>query len=334
MILGVGAAVFAAVCYNVGLLVEKQALGALPPLRLGAPVALFRSLFGRPAWLAGFALVLAGLVLQVVSQGLLPITVAQPLLAVGPAVLVAASAVAYREAPARADLAMLGLLAASTVMLVLSYDPHLDPVGRGQHPVAVLTVCALAAAGAAAVLLPRGPRSGTAYGVAVGLLNGAGGLLAKALAVSARDGRRSLPALAALPYPWLLGLFSVLMLGVMQIGLQRSRAATLVPAQVITGNALVMVAGGVIFHEPLPADPLRLGLRLAALVASLLVLALRPPAASVRGARGVGGPVQGLVDDGGEPLDGGVPAQAERASAGRRAHGPPPGGVQGEPGPR
>ncbi len=330
MILGVGAAVCAAVCYNVGLLVEKQALGALPPLRLGAPLALFRALFGRPTWLAGFALVLAGLVLQVVSQGLLPITVAQPLLAVGPAVLVAASAVAYREAPARADLAMLGLLAASTVMLVLSYDPHLDPVGRGEHPASVLTVCALAAAGAVAVLLPRGPRSGTAYGVAVGLLNGAGGLLAKALAVSARDGRRSLLALAELPYPWLLGLFSVLMLGVMQIGLQRSRAATLVPAQVITGNALVMVAGGVIFHEPLPSDPLRLGLRLGALAVSLLVLALRPPAAS---ARGVGGPVQGLVHDGGEPLDGGVPAQAERASAGRRAHGAPPGGFEGETGP-
>jgi hypothetical protein len=329
--LGVAAAVLAAVCYNVGLLVEKRALGALPPLRLGAPIALFRSLFGRPAWLAGFALVLAGLVLQVVSQGLLPITVAQPLLAVGPAVLVAASALVYREAPARADLAMLGLLGASTVLLVLSYDPHLDPVGRGEHPLAVLTVCALAAMGAGAVLLPRGPRSGTAYGVAVGLLNGAGGLLAKALAVSARDGRRSLLALAELPYPWLLGLFSVLMLGVMQIGLQRSRAATLVPAQVITGNALVMVAGGVIFHEPLPADPLRLGLRLGALVVSLLVLALRPPAAS---ARAVGGPVPGLVDDGGEALDGAVPAQAERAPAGRAAHGAPSAGVEGEPGPR
>jgi hypothetical protein len=329
--LGVAAAVCAAVCYNVGLLVEKRALGALPPLRLGAPVALFRSLFGRPAWLAGFALVLAGLVLQVVSQGLLPITVAQPLLAVGPAVLVAASALAYREAPARADVAMLGLLAASTVLLVLSYDPRLDPVGRGDHPFAVLTVCALAAAGAGAVLLPRGPRSGTAYGVAVGLLNGAGGLLAKALAVAARGGSRSLAALAALPYPWLLGLFCVLMLGVMQIGLQRSRAATLVPAQVITGNALVMVAGGVIFHERLPADPLRLGLRLAALVVSLLVLALRPPAASTRGP---GGPVQGLVHDGGEALDGGVPAQAERAPAGRGAHRAPPPVVEGEPGPR
>jgi hypothetical protein len=329
VILGVGAAVFAAVCYNVGLLVEKRALGELPPLRLAAPVALFRSLFGRPAWLAGFALVLAGLVLQVVSQGLLPITVAQPLLAVGPAVLVAASALAYREAPARADVAMLGLLGASTVLLVLSYNPNLDPVGRGEHTLAVLTVCALAAAGAGAVLLPRGPRSGTAYGVAVGLLNGAGGLLAKALAVSARDGRPSPLALAELPYPWLLGLFSVLMLGVMQVGLQRSRVATLVPAQVITGNALVMVAGGVIFHEPLPADPLRLGLRLGALVVSLLVLALRPPAASARAA----GAVEGLVHDGGEAFDGGVPAQAQRAAAGRGAHRAPPRGVEREAGP-
>ncbi|MEY9875220.1 hypothetical protein ABH931_004721 [Streptacidiphilus sp. MAP12-33] len=388
MILGVAAAVLAAVCYNVGLLIEKRALGALPPLRLGAPVALFRSLFGRPAWLAGFALVLAGLVLQVVSQGLLPITVAQPLLAVGPAVLVAVSALVYREAPARADVAMLVLLALSTTLLVLSYDPHLDPVGRGDHPAAVLTVCAFAGLGAGVVMLPRGPRTGTAYGVAVGLLNGAGGLLAKALAVAARDGHRTVAALAALPYPWLLAAFSVLMLGVMQIGLQRSRAASLVPAQVITGNALVMVAGGVIFHEPLPADPLRLGLRLGALVVSLLVLALRPPAAPApapafapTGAAAVpgavaapvpgstatppaappgvpgrapaaapadgasasaasaapaavgGGPVQRLVDDGGEAVDGGVPAQPERAPAGRGAHGAAPGGVEGESGP-
>jgi hypothetical protein len=199
--------------------------------------------------------------------------------------------------------------------------------------------------------------------MAVGLLNGAGGLLAKACAVAGRDRGHPLTGLALLPYPYLLGAFSVLMLGVMQIGLQRSRAATLVPAQVITGNAFVMVAGSVIFHEPLPSDPRRLALRLAALVVSLLVLALRPPAAprpapaavpapsplpaprpvalpaplTVRASgcevRTVGA-VQGLVDDGGEAVDGGVPLQTERAEAGGRAHGPPAVGVEGEAGPR
>lgn len=277
MIAGLVVTLLAAVFYNVGVLVEKTALTALPALRVRAPVALFRTLFGRPLWLLGFLLMLLGLVCQVTGMALLPITVAQPMLAVGPAVVVAGSALVLKERISRADWRALLVIGCSLVLLGLSYDPGEEPVAHGDHPVAVTLVAALSGAVAVLVFAAAGRTgSGVVYGVAVGLLNGVGGLLGKACAaVLARTGRHAPAALAVTPYPYLYCVFAVLMLGALQIGLQRSRASILVPAQVVVGNAHVMVSGALIFGEPLPADPLRLGLRLTALVASLGVLALR-----------------------------------------------------------
>ncbi|MEU3465728.1 hypothetical protein ABZ721_38055 [Streptomyces sp. NPDC006733] len=296
MIAGLVVTLLAAVFYNVGVLVEKSALTALPALRARAPVALFRTLFGRPLWLLGFVLMLLGLACQVTGMALLPITVAQPMLAVGPAIVVAGSALVLKERVSRADRRALVVIGCSLVMLGLSYDPREEPVAQADHPLAVTLVAALSGAVAVLVFAAAGRTGGgVVYGVAVGLLNGVGGLLGKACAaVLARTGRHAPAALAATPYPYLSCAFAVLMLGALQIGLQRSQASVLVPAQVVVGNAHVMVSGTLIFGEPLPADPVRLGLRWTALVVSLGVLALRqrataapaaPPGAAVVPAR-------------------------------------------------
>lgn len=278
MIGGLALALLSAVCYNVGILVEKVALTRLPPLRVRDPVALFRVLFGRPLWLGGFLLMLLGLTCQVAAMSLLPITVAQPILAAGPAVVVAGSAVVLKEPLGRADYLGLAAIGCSLVMLGLSYDPGQERVGHGRHPAEVLTVAALSCLVALAVFAAassgRSAR-GVVYGTAVGLLNGVGGLLGKASsAVIAGDERHALRAVLATPYPYLFCVLAVVMLGAMQIALQRSRAAIMVPAQVVVGNLHVMVAGTLIFGERLPDDPVRLALRLAGLAVSLSVLAL------------------------------------------------------------
>ncbi|MCQ4084751.1 hypothetical protein NGB36_30310 [Streptomyces sp. RB6PN25] len=276
MIGGLALALLSAACYNVGILVEKVALTGLPPLRVRDPVALFRTLFGRPLWLGGFLLMLLGLVCQVTAMSLLPITVAQPMLAAGPAVVVAGSAVVLKEPLGRSDYLGLAAIGCSLVMLGLSYDPSQERVGHGRHPAEVLTVAALSCAAALVVFAVAGRSArGVVYGTAVGLLNGVGGLLGKASsAVIASDGRHPLQAVLTTPYPYLFGVLAVVMLGAMQIALQRSRAAIMVPAQVVVGNLHVMVTGTLIFGERLPADPVRLALRLAGLAVSLSVLAL------------------------------------------------------------
>ncbi|MGW7003566.1 hypothetical protein ACWGCW_12225 [Streptomyces sp. NPDC054933] len=292
MITGLAVTLLSAVFYNIGLLVEKTALSALPALRVREPVALLRTLFGRPLWLAGFGLMLLGLVCQVFGMALLPITVAQPMLAVGPAIVVAGSALVLKEPLSRADWTALAVIGCSLVMLGLSYDPGQERVGHGDHPGAVLAVAVLSGAVCLAVFTAAG-RTGraVAYGVAVGLLNGVGGLLGKACAAAvARDGQHAFHVLLLTPYPYLVCVFSVAMLFALQIGLQRSRAAILVPAQVVVGNAHVMITGTLIFGEHLPSSPVRLALRLTALAVSLTVLAVRngAPEAGRHGGAGAG----------------------------------------------
>jgi drug/metabolite transporter (DMT)-like permease len=283
VIAGIAAILLSAVFYNLGILVEKSALSSLPALRLREPVALFRSVFGRPLWLLGFVLMLAGMGCQVVGLSMLPITVAQPMLAAGPAVVVAGSSVVLGERLNRTDYVCLAVIAVSLGMLGLSFDPDREQVGLSDHPPEVMAVCLLsglaawviyAAAYQASRARHAGPR-GVTFGVAVGLLNGVGGLLGKACAaIVGREGRQAPMRLLLSPYPYLFGLFAVVMLGAMQIALQRSRAANLVPAQVVVGNAHVMATGMVIFGERLPSQPGRLALRLLALAVSLVVLAL------------------------------------------------------------
>ncbi len=310
MIAGLAVALLAALFYNVGILVEKAALTALPELRLREPLAFLRTVFGRPLWLGGFGLMLLGLVCQVASMALLPITVAQPLLAVGPAIVVAGSALVLKEPLGRGDWAALALIGGSLVMLGLSYDPGREHVDRADHPAAVLAV-AVASGALALAVFAAAARTGRAvvYGAAVGLLNGVGGLLGKACgAVVAREGRQAPHTLLFTPYPYLVCVFSLAMLGAFQIALQRSRAAILVPAQVVVGNAHVMAAGTVVFGERLPADPVRLALRLTALAVSLTVLAVRQGAAADR------------------PVRPGPPARQSRVKAAARPPGaaPPP----------
>jgi multidrug transporter EmrE-like cation transporter len=80
--LGAAVALSSAVLYDVGYVLEKQALSALPSLPTH-PLRLWRTCARSPRWLAGFVAMLAGLGLQLIALTLAPVTVVQPILAAG-----------------------------------------------------------------------------------------------------------------------------------------------------------------------------------------------------------------------------------------------------------
>ena len=80
--LGVGAALFASVLFNVGIVL--QALDARgEPKSLGLRIGLLARLLRRPRWLVGFALGLIGIGPQVIAYSNAPFVVVQPMLSVG-----------------------------------------------------------------------------------------------------------------------------------------------------------------------------------------------------------------------------------------------------------
>ena len=57
-----------------------------------------------------------------------------------------------------------------------------------------------------------------------------------------------------------------------QAALQACRASIVIPVSGVASSAFFMIAGTWLFHEHLPASPVRLGLRLAGIALAALIL--------------------------------------------------------------
>ena len=117
---GVVIALVATTIYNVGFVLEKRALTYLPVIDAHRIWSLLRTLFTARGWLAGFALILVGMVLQLVVLSLEPLTVAQPLQASGVVVTIVLSRLVLRERLGRTELVCIAVLVISVVLLSLS----------------------------------------------------------------------------------------------------------------------------------------------------------------------------------------------------------------------
>lgn len=130
---GIILAVAATVIYNLGFILEKRALARLPTIDVHHLWRLLRILFTAPAWLAGFVLICGGLVLQVLVLSLVPLTVAQPLQASGVVVTIVLSRLVLHERLGRTELACIGVIAVSVLLLGLSVG-HSPGAGAPTRP--------------------------------------------------------------------------------------------------------------------------------------------------------------------------------------------------------
>jgi drug/metabolite transporter (DMT)-like permease len=284
-------ALLSAGAYNVGLTIEKRALERLPEIDARRPIVLLRTVSTAPAWLAGFALMLVGLGLQVEALTMAPISVVQPVLASGIIVLLVLTRILLRERLNRIELSCVLIIAAAIAAIALSQYGAADRVGFHVSGARLAEVtapaCALGLLLGWMSLRPaagrhRIPVFGVGYGLAAGLLYGVAGLAIKAIAATvivSHTGIRAVAALLAAPYPYLAFACSAVGMLIFQTALQRCRASIVAPVSAITGSVFFMVTGTWLFGERLPADPVRLGLRLVGAVAAgivIVVLSRRP----------------------------------------------------------
>lgn len=287
-------ALLATTAYHLGLILEKRALSRLPAIDARHAVRLLRILLTAPAWLAGFGLMLCGFGLQVIALTHAPVSVVQPVLGSGVVILLVLSRIVLRETLRRLELACVLAMAAAIVVIALSATGPAGHVGHrasgGLLAAVALAAVAVAAGLGASALRPRQsgrhrmPSIGVSYAVSAGLFYGVATLAIKAMAgsLSQHAGRDAslLIAIAASPYPYIVVACSALGMLIFQTGLQRCRVSIVGPVSNITGSVFFIVAGTWLFGERLPADPVRLALRLAGiLLAGLVVVILsrRPP---------------------------------------------------------
>jgi drug/metabolite transporter (DMT)-like permease len=284
---GISLALLAATAYNVGLIQEKRALGRMPALDIRRVPHMIAGLLTDPAWVAGFALMLAGLACQVIVLTFEPVSVVQPVLASGVALVLVLSRVVLRERLGTLELWCVAAMAVSVVLLAASAGGagtgaghHADP---GWMAVVIIpsTVIGLLVAASPLRRRSRGRRATTAavcFGIGTGLLYGVAALAIKALSGVLVDnhGARAIAAgLVSSPYLYVLAGSSAVAMLLYQVALQSCRASILVPVSTVTGSVYFMIAGTWLFHEHLPTGPAKLGLRLAAIaVAGLVVITL------------------------------------------------------------
>ena len=128
---GIALALLAATAYNVGLIQEKRALGRMPALDVRRVPHLVAGLLADPAWLAGFALMLVGLACQIVVLSFEPVSVVQPVLASGVALVLVLSRLVLRERLGAVELWCVAALAACVILLAASAGG--TGTGAGHH---------------------------------------------------------------------------------------------------------------------------------------------------------------------------------------------------------
>ncbi len=237
-----------------------------------------------PAWLAGFALMLLGLACQIVVLTFEPVSVVQPVLASGVALVLVLSRLVLRERLGAVESWCVAAMAACVILLAASTGGRGTGAGHHANPgwmAAVMIPSAVVGLLVAASPLRgrspghRAPAAAICFGVGTGLLYGVAALAIKALSgiLVGHHGAAGIAAgVVSSPYLYVLAGCSAAAMLLYQAGLQSCRASILIPASNVTGSVYFMIAGTWLFHEHLPASPGQLGLRLAAIVVAGLVL--------------------------------------------------------------
>jgi Magnesium transporter NIPA len=283
---GISLALLATTAYNVGLIQEKRALGRMATLDLRRVPHVIASLLADPAWLAGFALMLLGLACQTIVLTFEPVSVVQPVLASGVALVLVLSRLVLRERLGAVEFRCVAAMAVCVILLAASEGGKGAAAGHHASPgwMAVVAIPS-AVIGLLVAVSPlrdrshgdRAPNAAVRFGVGTGLLYGVAALAIKGLSgiLVHSHGAGILAGVLSSPYLYVFAGCSAAAMLLYQVGLQSCRASILVPVSTVTGSAYFLIAGTWLFHEHLPADPAKLVLRLAAIaVAGFVIIAL------------------------------------------------------------
>jgi drug/metabolite transporter (DMT)-like permease len=306
---GILLALLTTIAYNTGLVLEKSALGRMPTLEVRRLVPVVIGLLTSPAWLTGFGLMLFGLGCQTVVLTFAPVSIVQPVLSCGVALVLVLSRLVLRERLGGGEFWCVAVIAVSVVLLALSAAGTSTTAGHDASSTAMGAVIVpsllLGLVIAASSLRSRGrkhrlPATGVCYGVGTGLLYGVASLAIKALSgILVREHTATSIGVAVLtsPYLYVLGGCSIVAMLLYQVALQSCRASILIPVSTVVSSVYFLVAGTWLFHEHLPASPVKLTLRLAGIAVTGLVLVLlsRQSTAPSRQGEGRRGPA-GMPD--------------------------------------
>ncbi len=236
---------------------EHDAAAALPALSLRRALHSLRVLLADRSWMLGFAMESTGFASYAAALALAPLAVVQSIGAGGIGVLAYATAKVSGLRLSRRQAVGVALSVVGLVLLAVSLANHAGGGGRGSTS-GILAWLGGTAALALAVLV-FGRRRGelaVANGLAGGLFFSIGDLSTK---LTTQGGAHFAFALTVI-IGYLLGT------SLLQLGYQRGGALTVAGLATLCTNALPILAGTIVLHEPVPSGALG-AIRILAFVA-------------------------------------------------------------------
>ena len=258
-------AVAATSLMNFGLALQKKGASSLPTIGKEKGGKVFKAFLASRVWVSGTALMTAGWGFYLVSTKFAPISIIQPTLGVGLAVLAVFSVFYLRERIRALEWAAFASMLSGMILLGVSAVDEGTPPLPEWPPLRAVTAAALFLSAIAYALGKRGVLAGIRtdflLGILSGLFIGVAALYTKAMFTFIDNEQKLIGFAVCLP---LVIAANVVGLTVMQSGFQHGKALVVVSLEAVINKVVAIVGGMVALAEFLPEDPVKSFMRIAA----------------------------------------------------------------------
>jgi drug/metabolite transporter (DMT)-like permease len=264
--------VTATCCYQIGQVMQKIGADRMPRLQLRLRQREVYAAFLRsPIWLGGLLITATGWAFFLKAVANAPISIVQPVIGFGLALLALFSVVFLHERLQRIEWGGVALMAGGIVLLGISGagESHQGTTAVSLSPLLAISAVLVAVLAGAALVGRSGGRVPLPIilGCGSGVLIGLGALYSKGLFLSLGAG---LPWLAWFVFLPLMLFANIGGLWVQQAGFQQGRALIVVAMNAVTNKVITILGGMVTLGELLPAEASLAAARLAGFAAILL----------------------------------------------------------------
>jgi multidrug transporter EmrE-like cation transporter len=273
---GLVLALLCAFTSTVGFLYKHRGAAESPPVELRHPVASSLALFRSRWYVLGLVVAMGSWGFHVAALSLAPISLVQTVIAGGLVTLTVVADRLFGFAVTRREWIGVGLTAAGLAFLAATLEGAGSSAHNDYTPhTLILYAGGLGALGLVAAAVARENARGAS------LLAASAGLIwaSSDVSIKALSGRNGDGVVAVLVHPlalWIL-IASLVGLSVSARSLQVGQAVPVIAVTSATANVGTIVAGPLVFGEPLPDQPVALFVRLLAFGLVIVAAALTPP---------------------------------------------------------
>jgi drug/metabolite transporter (DMT)-like permease len=286
--LAVVTAIGASLLFNYAMYLQKKEVVGLPEVKFQLSWSVTKAFITNKGWILSMVVILLGSGLYAVALDIAPVSIVQPIMAAGVALLAYLAIKNLGEHPRRQDLFAIGLSILGVVLIAISLIG--SSTKTVTHNATVLWVFTAAAVAVAAVIpllfRKRSPgQFGAALGISVGILYGTSAVFAKLMLTDwgnrwAHHGIASLFQ-SVFILAWALTLIPAFI--ILQAALQKGMAIVVVPILAGLNQLVPILLGMFALNEKLPTNAVLATVRIISfcmILTSTIILSRRAEEAS------------------------------------------------------